>query len=186
MPVHCAVRGCQTSIRPVPYAVPSFHRLQQAECSGLTAWAASNTQWSHEGSLSLPPGTQGKTSDFSFLSLNTPLGPLGLALGQTSRVQGKKTGDGGEKPSLKLCIFYPEMGKTIVLLQDISCYNFFFTLPLANSSIKESWFFFPLPSMRCSLLQTVGTQSPKIYLGLKKNNTQTFNVWTSILKEKYE
>lgn len=53
MLVPCAVGGCRTSIRPVPCAVPSFHRLQQAEWPGLTAWAAFNTQWSHEGSLSL-------------------------------------------------------------------------------------------------------------------------------------
>lgn len=93
---------------------------------------------------SLPPGTQGESSYFSFLSLCTPWGALGFALGQTSRVQGKKTGEGGEKISLKLSILHPEMGrKSVVLLQGISCYNFFFTLPLANSSIKESWFFFP-------------------------------------------
>lgn len=33
-------------------------------------------------------------------------------------------------------------------------------------------------------MQIVGTQSPKIYLDLKKNNISPFKVWTSILEEK--
>lgn len=102
-----------------------------------------------DSAQSLPPGTQGESSYCSFLSLNTPLG---------ANLWG-----GGEEASPKLSILHPEMGKrSVVLVQGISCYNFFFTLPVANRGIKESWFFFfPLPSMRCSLLQTVGTQSPK-------------------------
>lgn len=62
-----------------------------------------------ESGQSLPPDTQGESSYFSFLSLSTPLGSLGFALGQTSKVQSKKTGGGGEESSLKLSVLHPEM-----------------------------------------------------------------------------
>lgn len=151
MLVHCAVRGCQTSIRPVPCAVPSFHRLQQAESPGLTAWTASNTQWSHEGALSLtlvspcPLALREKAATCSiFLSLNTPLGPMGFALGQTSRVRGKKTGGGGEEAFLKLSILHPEMGqKGVVLLQGISCYKLFSLSLWPTVALRKGFFFSP-------------------------------------------
>lgn len=143
--------GGQASIRPVPCAVPSFHWLQQAEYPGLSAWAASNTQRSHEGALSVtlvslcPLALREKAATYSsFLSLNTPLGPLGFALGQTSRVQSKKTGGGGEEASLKLSILHPEMGgKSVVLLQGISCYKVFHSLWPTVALRKVVCFSFP-------------------------------------------
>lgn len=113
----------------------------------------------------------------NILSLVSPLVSSGLLWGHQGTGEEKRGWSCGGFSETHLSASR-DGEKMQFLAQRISCYKIIFHLSLGQwwHLGKADFFFFSLSSMRCSLLQTVVTQSPKIYLDLRKNNIRTFKV----------